>query len=257
MKSKSPGLKIFAIVCAAVAAFLIVVMSGSRSSKKSAQNNLPRAGAANTVAAPSKTDSPAALNPPGSNPTNSPAARLEFQKRPFAVALANDAFEWTSEDGKDTNVIRRLAHNELEYERMVDENPRIFRRQLVYLKQTAAAVFEQAKLTSARITQLTLPGVDGREFQFEIIRSDADGAAGSSRQGQFSGHLVGNTDSLVTLAFQDGREAFTVLSPKENIFLVGEPREDGQVIVKAIDPNTYGQGPEDSDDVVKADSTKK
>lgn len=170
------------------------------------------------------------------------------------MAYESPNVQWTLADGKDTNVIRELAHNRLEYDRMVEENPRIFRRQLVYLKDTAAAVFERAKLTGEPVRQLTLPGLDGQELQFEIVHSDSNG---SSRRGNFSGHLVGNADSMVTLAFQDGREAFTILSPKENIFVAGEPREDGQVIVKAIDPNTYGQGPEDSDDVVKADSTKK
>lgn len=178
----------------------------------------------------------------------------DFQKRPFPVAYESAKIQWTMADGKDTNVIRQLAHNSLEYDRMVEENSRIFRRQLVYLKETAAAVFEQAKLTGASVKELTLPGADGQELQFEIAKSDGKG---SSRQGMFSGHLAGDPESLVTLAFQDGREAFTILSPKENIFVVGEPREDGEVIVKAIDPNKYGQGPQDADDVVKVDSTKK
>jgi hypothetical protein len=137
---------------------------------------------------------------------------------------------------------------------MVDENSRIFRRQLVYLKETAAAVFEQAKLTGEPVRQLTLPALDGQELKFEIVKSDTQ----SSRHGMFSGHLAGDADSLVTLAFQDGREAFTILSPKENIFVVGEPREDGQVIVKAIDPNSYGVGPqEQGDDSIKTEPTKK
>ena len=177
-----------------------------------------------------------------------------FLKRPLPVAYESTNFQWTLADGRDTNVIRQLAHNPLEYDRMVEENPRIFRRELVYLKQTSAAVFEQAKLTRELVGQLTLPGVDGQELQFDIIKSEGDG---SSRQGQFSGHLKGNTDSLVTLAFMDGREAFTVIDPRENIYLVGEPREDGQVIVKAIDPNTYGLGPAEADDSIKTQPTGK
>ena len=178
----------------------------------------------------------------------------DFRDRPFSVAYESPAVEWTLADGKDTNIIRQLAHNHLEYDRMVEENPRIFRRQLVYLKETPAAVFEQAKLTGLPVHQLTLPGVDGQELQFEIVKSEGDG---SSRQGMFSGHLAGNVDSLVTLAFTDGREAYTVLSPKDDIFVAGDPREDGQVIVKAIDPNTYGLGPEDADDHVVTVPTKK
>jgi hypothetical protein len=164
----------------------------------------------------------------------------DFKERPLRVAYESPNFQWTLEDGKDTNIIRQLAHNPLEYDRMVEENPRIFRRELVYLKETAASVFEEAKLTGQPVQQLTLPGADGRELQFQIVKSNSNG---SSRQGMFSGHLVGNDDSLVTLAFADGREAFTVLSPRENIFIAAEPREPGQVIVKVIDPNTYGVGP--------------
>jgi hypothetical protein len=180
----------------------------------------------------------------------------DFKIRPLAVGIEGTNNQWTTADGKDTNVIRQLAHNPLEYARMVDENPRIFRRQLVYLKETAAAVFEQARLTGSPVTQLTVPGLDGRELTFEIARRDG---GGSSRQGMFSGHLIGSSDSLVTMAFEDGREAFMVLSPKENIFVVGEPRENGQVIVKAIDPNTYGVGPApgDADDVVKSAPTNR
>lgn len=176
----------------------------------------------------------------------------DFQTRPFSVAYESSNVQWTLADGKDTNIIRQLAHNPLEFDRMVEENSRIFKRQLIYLKETAAAVFEQAKLTGQPVQQLMLPGVDGQELKFEIVKSQTQ----SSRQGMFSGHLAGNNDSMVTLAYMDGREAFTILSPKENIFVVGEPREDGQVIVKAIDPNTYGVGPAEKDDTIKTGSTK-
>jgi hypothetical protein len=185
-----------------------------------------------------------------------PANYPDFKMRPLPVDIESTNNQWAVADGKDTNVIRQLAHNPLEYARMVDENARIFQRQLVYLKETAASVFERAKLTGAPVTQLTLPVLDGRELTFEIAKREG---GGSSRQGMFSGHLVGNTDSLVTMAFEDGREAFTILSPKENVFVVAEPRENGKVIVKAIDPNTYGVGPApgDADDVVKSPSIKK
>jgi len=136
---------------------------------------------------------------------------------------------------------------------MVEENSRIFRRQLVYLKETTASVFEAAKLTGKPVQQLTLPGFDGHELQFDIVKSDSNG---SSRRGTFNGHLAGNVNSLVTLAFQDGREAYTILSPKDNIFVVAEPREPGQVIIKAINPDTYGVGPEETPDAAKPDSTK-
>jgi hypothetical protein len=102
--------------------------------------------------------------PEVTNKMNSPAATPaalanypDFQVRPFAVAYESPQIRWTQGDGKDTNVIRHLAHNHLEYDRMVEENPRIFRRQLVYLKELAGAVFEEAKLTGKPVQLLTLP----------------------------------------------------------------------------------------------------
>src|SRR5262249_28813495 len=81
----------------------------------------------------------AAAQPTGLSATHSPTTPprpfqtySDFQRHPFNVSLSRAACEWTAEDGRDTNVIRRLAHNELEYARMFDENSRIFRRQLVY-----------------------------------------------------------------------------------------------------------------------------
>src|SRR5262249_25787105 len=149
----------------------------------------------------------------------------DFQGRPFPVTQESRVNQWTAEDGKETNVIRQLAHNPLEYARMVEENPRIFRRQLVYRKETAAAVLERALLTRERVSELTLPGLDGHELQFEITKSDTL----SSRHGTFTGHVAGDERSMVSLAFQDGREAFTVVSPKDGVYLQGFPREPGEI----------------------------
>lgn len=159
--------------------------------------------------------------------------------RPFATVRIGGHFRWAMEDGRDTNVIRRLAHNDLEYERMVAENARIIRRQLVYVPETTAALVQRARLTGAAIAQLTLPGLDGQEVRFKITQADLNP---SGQQGAFSGHVAGRPDSMVTLAFKGGREAFTVLSPADNLYLVGEPREPGELIVKSINPETYAAG---------------
>jgi len=162
-----------------------------------------------------------------------------FQKHPFAVTRENGAFGWTAEDGKNPGVVKQLAHNELEFERMAEENARIFRRQLVYHKETADAQIERAKLTGEPIRQLALPGLDGQEVQFEITKSDLNS---SGQQGAFSGHVAGRLDSMVTFAFKGGREAFTILSPSDGLYLVGEPREPGELIVKSINPEIYWAG---------------
>lgn len=233
------------ILTAIVAILVAVVIFRSQTTPSRQSNRQPVAQAQSTAAATNRAGSsqPAMV----ANAMKSAASVngvlpnwAGFQERPLPVAYESTHFQWTLADGRDTNVIRELAHNPLEYDRMVEENSRIFKRQLVYLKETAAAAFEQARLTGEPVRQLTLPGVDGQELQFEIVNRLGNG---SSRQGRFNGHLAGNSDSLVTLAFMDGRQAFTILSPKENIYVVGEPREDGQVIVKAIDPDTYGNAP--------------
>ena len=162
-----------------------------------------------------------------------------FQKHPFAVARESDAFGWTAEDGRQPDVIRRLAHNELEFERMAEESGRIYRRQLVYARETADQLVQRSKLTGEPIQRLTLPGLDGQEVQFEITRADLNP---SGQQGAFSGHLSGRLDSMVTFAFKGGREAFTILSPADNLYLVGEPRESGELIVKSINLTNYVVG---------------
>jgi len=239
MKKNGPMQLRWLLLSLAVIALLIVIVLMIR------RTGAPSGGAIATAKLPASTNALPAT--PSNNVSNSPVAGTgvlsnspDFQERPFPVAYESDKNQWALADGRDPNVIRQLAHNELEYQRMVEENPRIFKRQLVYLKETAAAVFEQAKLAGEPVRQLTLPGVDGQELQFEIVKSQG---GDSSRLGMFNGHLAGDNDSLVTLAFMDGRQAYTVISPKEKIFVVGEPREDGQVIVKAIDPETYGVGP--------------
>jgi hypothetical protein len=52
--------------------------------------------------------------------TNPPASAESpyFQQHPFPVSYETPEIQWTSADGKDTNVIRHLAHNPLEYDRV-------------------------------------------------------------------------------------------------------------------------------------------
>jgi hypothetical protein len=47
---------------------------------------------------------------------------------------------------------------------------------------------------------------------------------------------------MVTVAFVNGREAFTVISHQNQTYLQAEAREPGEILVKKIDPNTYGAG---------------
>ena len=171
---------------------------------------------------------------------SAPNQRADFELRPFAVATESAAHQWTREDGRDTNVIQRLAHNELEYQRLVEENARIQRRQLVYRKDSAAALLQRARASGAPVTQLTLPGFDGQEFQITVDRADL---ATSQQSGTFTGRLADQPSSLVTVAFKFGREAFTILAPDAGLFLQGHPREPGELIITSFDPATYSDLP--------------
>ena len=166
--------------------------------------------------------------------------RPGFQLRPLTVANESATHQWTNEDGRDTNIIQRLAHSDAEYQRMVEENARIHRRQLVYRKDTAAAVMQRARLSGEPVTQLTLPGLDGQEFQFAIEQTDIEP---SKQVGTFRGHIAGKPGSLVTVAFKFGREAFTILSPEDGTYLHGFPREPGEIIIVSFDPDTYSPLP--------------
>jgi hypothetical protein len=217
---------------AAIAALVFGMARTYRAPEKPSTEPILARNATNQVAVPSV------------NTTNIAAeVRAEavagFQVRPFAVSLERGDLQWTAEDGRDTNVIRRLAHNELEYQRMVEENARIKRRQLVYRKDTAAGMVQRARSVGETVHRLTLPALDGQEVQFEITKAELNP---SGQQGTFSGRLAGRPDSMVTLAFKGGREAFTILSPTEGLFLQADPRESGEVIVKSIDPATYVAG---------------
>lgn len=160
----------------------------------------------------------------------------DFQQRPLPVELESSNFQWTAADGKDTNIIRRLAHNDAEYQRMVEENGRIKRRQLIYSKNLAAAVMERSRITGEAVRQFTLPGFDGQELQFVIERTDLEP---SKQVGTFTGRLVNRPGSMVTMAFKLGREAFTVQSPDDGVYLQANPREPGELILTSFDPDTY------------------
>lgn len=159
--------------------------------------------------------------------------------RPLEVARKTPTHEWTAGDGSDLKVIEAISHNYDETIKMVEENDRIKRRQLVYRNDTAAAVIQRARLTGEPIRHLTLPALDGQELDFEIDHADL---SPSGQSGSFTGKLAGKPQSMVTLAFKFGREAFTVISPEDDFHLQADPREPGEIIVKSIDPDVYAAG---------------
>ena len=172
-----------------------------------------------------------------------------FQRRPFAVTQTNGNWLWTAENAMDSNVLRQLAHNDLEYERLLAENETIFRRQLVY-HESAFSLQAQAARLGQPVTSASLPGLDGQLLAVEVRRAELE--AGGDR-GVFSGKLAGRENSLVTIAFIGGREAFTVYSPEDDLFLNAVPREPGEIILASINPLTYGGKLGDGDHIVMPD----
>ena len=159
-----------------------------------------------------------------------------FQARPFAAAIASGQHEWTAEDGRDPDAILNLAHNDAEVQRLMEENARIGRRQLVYRSEPAWVLVERAKAAGEPLRKLMLPAFDGRELEMEVTRADL---APSGLSGTFAGRIAGRGQSMVTLAFDKGREAFTVMSPEDGTYLQGHPREPGEIILTSFEPDKY------------------
>jgi hypothetical protein len=194
---------------------------------------------ANTAAAataPSVVAGPANMKTAGRLPVSTFSW---FRLHPFNMSKVDGAFAWTAEDGKATNIIRLLAHNELEYQRMVIENGTIYRRQLVYHPEGFTLQAQQALQSGQSIQQLTLPGLDGQELPVNVTKTDFESGGD---KGVFYGKLPGDPDSMVTVAFINGWESFTVISKLNQIFLHAEAREPGEIVVKQINPSTYGTG---------------
>jgi hypothetical protein len=173
----------------------------------------------------------------GSN-NPSPATGTTSTTQPVSSSGSN-VVSPTIADGKDLGSIRKWAHNELEAQRMLNENDRIYRRQLVVLKEPVATTVERNRLTGETIRQLTLQGLDGQDIQFSVTKADLEP---SGLRGTFYGHVTGRPDSLVTLAYLQTRQAYTILSPADNLYLDAEPHDPGDVIVKSIDLEKYGAG---------------
>ena len=171
--------------------------------------------------------------------TGNPIAPGHSSSNSLVAVRSVSAVSVPFKDGKDLHSIRQWAHNELEVERMLEENNRIIRRQLVTFKETPAAAIERSRLTGESVRSLTLPGLDGEEIEFEITKSDVEP---SGLRGMFSGHVAGYPDALETLAFAKNKQAYTVLSPSAGIYLTADAHDSGDAILKGIDPNVYASG---------------
>jgi hypothetical protein len=159
--------------------------------------------------------------------------RGEMIRRPLPVALSRNSHEWTSLDAKDPEVIARISHNPEETKRLTEENARIKRRQLVYRKNTVPGLLQ--RLGEHSLKEFTVPGLDGREFEVEVVETRLNGL----QAGSVLGRVKGVMNSMVSVGFSNGCESFNVCLPDENYYLTADAREPGEVLVKEIDPNVY------------------
>lgn len=144
------------------------------------------------------------------------------------------------EDGKSPDVIRQLAHNEWEVERMTAENDSIKHRQLVYRNEPINVTIERARAAGQPLTNITLPALDGAEYEVEVSQNNV---SSEKMTGSLSGHLKDRPNSMASIGFVNGYESFNLLSPDDGLYIVADSREPGEVMVKEIDPSKYGLVP--------------
>jgi len=155
--------------------------------------------------------------------------------RPLPVSLRTEKHEWTKEDAKVPEVIQKLVHNPDEFFRMVEENDRIKRRQLVYRNETVPMLIE--RLGDSRLLRsFTLPGLDGKEIEIEVTEIHEEPSLGG---GSVIGRVKGRFNSMVSVGYVHGCESFNVISPDDGLCLTADAREPGEVIVKEIDLDKY------------------
>lgn len=163
----------------------------------------------------------------------SPDTFGDFTTRPFEPSVSSDRYQWTAEDGRKPQVIRKLAHNQLEESRMAEENHAVHKRQLVYITRSLSDAIKEADSEGRPLESHSIPSLDGQELEVEVMKVDH---AASGVDGVVYGKLRGVPDSTVTIAYSDRSECFSVLSPSQDFFLQGEPREPGEIVVKSFDP---------------------
>lgn len=207
---------LFAFVC--VAAITAIFLTADKpQSRVKTQSSIPRPAPAESAA-----------------PRQAPAATPgEVALRPLPVALTRNTHEWTALDAKDPGVIERIAHNPEESKRLAEENTRIKRRQLVYRKETIPNLLQ--RFGEHSLKEFTLPGLDGREFEVEVVETRLNGLQAGSVLGRVKGVL----NSMVSVGFYNGCESFNLCLPDENYYLTADAREPGEVLVKEIDPEVY------------------
>ncbi|BCU77871.1 hypothetical protein llg_25860 [Luteolibacter sp. LG18] len=169
--------------------------------------------------------------------------------RPLAVARSSRSHQWTAANAMDPEVIKDIAHNPDEFIRMIEENDRIKRRQLVYRNETVPMLLQRVGGDAASLRSLMLPALDGREVEIEVTGTQL---LEGLRSGTVTGRVKGRFNSMATVGFYNGCESFNIISPDDGLYLIADAREPGEVFLKEIDPDRYAPLPCGSNAVTQA-----
>lgn len=236
MNSKKPFNKLTSGIAVSLVLIAITFMAVRQ------RQNPPQAVAVKPLA--SITPSKPATSPAADH---APAAPDTVILRPLPVSMKSDRHEWTEGDASSPEIIEKIVHNPDEFIRLVEENKRIKRRQLVYRKETVPMLLDRARDAKQPLKNITLPGLDGREIEVEITETHLNPA---QQGGSVTGRIKGRFNSMVSVGFAQGYESFNILSPEDHLYLTADAREPGEVIVKEIDPDQYAPAGSDQPDFV-------
>ncbi len=180
-------------------------------------------------------------------PTNQPKTTYassdegwELEARPFEVTHRSDNFEWTSEDGTQSDIIRQLVRFPERAEILERNNEFTKRRQLVYLPDNFRETTQQ--LFDGEISQIPVPGFDGQEFQLRMIDAPDqlvyDGARPLTATFEATVHYPDGrqiedalaigafTDNHWSIEFNLGESSYVYDNRIENQWVVTEYNED-------------------------------
>lgn len=158
----------------------------------------------------------------------------DFVLDPFKITQSTKYHSWTEVNISGPAEIDQIVHNDFERERVMEESSFMDARQLVYRKISFQDLIEKQLDGGEKVETVILPGLDGAEYEVVIDDWEAKPASADEREGGFSGHLKGDPDSTVRWSYYEGVETGAINSEAQNIDLAFDPREEGQLVVKAI-----------------------
>lgn len=174
------------------------------------------------------------------NPTSRKIKTLEngdiiyedFELDPLEKTKTTKNHSWTGEKLMSLVGIDKIAHNDFERDRYLDENNYVVDRELVYrnvvLKEVAAASGDDLP------TELILPGLDGEEYEVVVTKWKRSQSPSGKDRGSITGHLRDDPESVVRWVYGGRREAGKIESIVKDVNLRFVPRQEGQVVVSEI-----------------------